>query len=140
MARKIDLSQNGLTGTIPTELGNLHGSTALSLFSNQLTGPIPSELGLLDSNTEPLETVRGTDDGIRNVTIISLFDNELTGTVPFSLGMLGKLKALEVYNNSGLRGTIPVNLCELGSWPEGGGIKIDCEMINCTCGACVCLV
>ena len=116
----------------------MHGVAVLSLYGNQLSGPIPSELGLLDSNTKPLELIRGKDNGIRNVTKILLHDNDLTGTVPLSLGMLGMLQVLEVYNNSRLSGTIPTSLCELGSWPEEGGIKVDCELVNCTCGACSC--
>ena len=140
LARNIDLSQNGFTGTLPTELGNLRGSAVLSLFDNQLSGPIPSELGLLDSNTEALDLIRPREyEGIRNVTKILLYDNELTGTVPSSLGMLGMLKALEIYNNSGLSGTIPASLCGLGSLSEVGGIKLDCELNNCTCDACSCM-
>ena len=137
--KRLLISNNMFTGTLPTELGNMHGVERLWLQNNQLSGPIPSELGLLDSNTEPIEVVRVIDKGIRNVTSILLHDNDLTGTVPSSLGMLGMLKALEIYNNSGLTGDIPTSLCDLESWPEGGGLKIDCELVSCNCSACNCL-
>lgn len=142
-AKRMIISNNMLTGNLPTELGNMHGLEWLLLDSNQLSGPIPSELGLLDSNAELVKVVqvpgRVPDDGLRNITSISLHTNDLTGTVPSSLGMLGKLKALDIYNNTWLTGEIPTSLCDLESWPEGGGLKIECELVSCNCSACDCL-
>ena len=138
-AKSIVLSQNGLSGTIPTEFGNLYGATVLDLSGNQLSGPIPSELGAMDSNAQPLELTRSNDDGTRNTTQINLGGNELTGTVPASLGMLGELRVLDISGNIELTGTIPESLCVLESWPDGGGIKLECELVNCTCDACACL-
>jgi Leucine-rich repeat (LRR) protein len=46
-----DGSSNNLTGTIPTELGNLSNLTRLYLSSNELTGTIPTELGNLSNLT-----------------------------------------------------------------------------------------
>ena len=43
----IILEGKGLTGSIPTELGNLTILTTLYLDNNQLTGSIPTELGNL---------------------------------------------------------------------------------------------
>ena len=45
----LDLSYNGLTGSLPPELGNLSKMTWLDLRDNQLTGPLPTELGALTS-------------------------------------------------------------------------------------------
>ena len=45
------LFRNGLTGEIPTELGNLSNLTGLYLGENQLTGEIPTELGNLSNLT-----------------------------------------------------------------------------------------
>lgn len=108
------------------------------MFGNLFSGPIPSELGALDSNTEPVEMDRPDDDGSRNISKIFLWGNALTGTVPPSLGLLTGLQLLEIYDNTGLTGGIPTSLCGLETWPEEGGIKVDCEFVNCSCDACLC--
>ena len=48
----IELSNNGLTGEIPSEIGNLTNLAYLGLSSNQLNGEIPSEIGNLMNLTE----------------------------------------------------------------------------------------
>jgi hypothetical protein len=44
---KLNLNDNVLNGTIPTELGLLSNLTELDLESNQLTGTIPTSLASL---------------------------------------------------------------------------------------------
>ena len=41
---KLDLSNSGLTGSIPPEIGNLTNLTYLNLSDNQLSGIIPDEI------------------------------------------------------------------------------------------------
>ncbi|KAK3242307.1 hypothetical protein CYMTET_47995 [Cymbomonas tetramitiformis] len=43
----LDMGDNSLTGTLPTELGNLTDLTHLSFADNRLTGTVPTELGRL---------------------------------------------------------------------------------------------
>jgi Leucine-rich repeat (LRR) protein len=43
----LSLGSNNLSGTIPTELGNLTSLIQLNFFNNSLTGTIPAELGNL---------------------------------------------------------------------------------------------
>ena len=86
------LHGNRLTGSIPRELGNLSSLVSLSLFDNQLTGPIPAELGNL-SNLEGL----------------LLAVNRLTGSIPSELGKLFNLKSLALFQNR-LTGPIPTEL------------------------------
>ncbi len=64
----LELSSEGLTGSIPAELGRLFELTVLDLSSNALTGDIPSELGLLF-----------------NLTEVRLSGNQLTGCIPVAL-------------------------------------------------------
>ena len=65
---ELDLSSEGLTGSIPAGLGTLFELTTLDLSMNTLTGNIPAELGLL-SNLEELR----------------LSGNSLTGCIPLGL-------------------------------------------------------
>ena len=43
---QINLYDNSLSGSIPSELGNLADLTTLNLSNNSLSGVIPSELGI----------------------------------------------------------------------------------------------
>ena len=66
--REILLSENGLSGEIPAELGSLANLLGLNLSENQLSGTIPSQLG-----------------GLSNLTELALNDNQLSGCVSDSL-------------------------------------------------------
>ena len=88
----LTLNENGLTGPIPSELGNLSNLEGLVLDRNRLTGSIPTELGNLSS----LET-------------LALSHNRLTGPIPPELGNLSKLEWLGLFGNpDGNRFTGPV--------------------------------
>ena len=65
---ELDLSSEGLNGSIPAELGRLFELTALDLSMNALMGDIPAELGWLPN----LEELR-------------LSGNSLTGCIPLAL-------------------------------------------------------
>ena len=123
---RLDLGGNGLTGSLPPELGDL-GSTCfaiLDLESNALTGPIPPELGNLASLqtlvlrdndlTGPVPSELGNLAGLG---LLWLNDNDLTGPIPPELGNLASLRSLDLHGNA-LTGPIPPklgNLASLGS-------------------------
>ena len=92
---ELDLSENGLSGTMPPELGNLTELEWLYLHSNQLSGVIPSELGRLT-----------------NLELLSLGDNRLRGVIPSELGNLTYLAVLHLRGNK-LTGEIPSALSKL---------------------------
>ena len=93
----LNLISNGLTGTIPAELGNLTNLESLYLGRNRLTGTIPAELG-----------------NLTNLHSLGLGANQLSGTIPAELGNLNNLLGLGLDHNQ-LSGTIPVALGSLSS-------------------------
>ena len=116
---ELDLSENGLNGTIPPALGSLVYLETLILAHNQLSGSIPRQLGKL-TNLEWLSLwdnkLRGTIPQelgkLSNLTWLDLEDNRLTGSIPPHLGNLINLKWLYLTNNQ-LSGSIPPQLGKL---------------------------
>ena len=78
----LDLTQKGLNGRIPTELGQLGGLVSLRLGRNRLAGDIPPELG-----------------NLVDLRMLALEGNLLTGSVPSELGKLKKLTDLWLQGN-----------------------------------------
>ena len=91
----LNLTTSGLTGIVPSELGELSELRYLHLYGNDLSGEIPSELGHL-----------------ANLDTLDLGDNQLTGTIPAELGQLARLVSLDLSANQ-LTGTIPAQLGDL---------------------------
>lgn len=94
--RDLNMSRNGvgeehggLSGSIPSELGNLNGLVKLSLNDNQLSGPIPGELGHL-----------------KQLKFLALNANDFSGVMPLELGNLSSIEHLKLVG-SGLDGCIP---------------------------------
>ncbi|XP_076913390.1 receptor-like protein EIX1 [Bidens hawaiensis] len=94
---KLLLSENKLTGNIPTSLGRLAALKVLYLDYNLLTGTIPESIGNLTSLTE-----------------LVLTGNQLTGLIPTSLGNLVLLRRLDLSENL-LNGTIPFSIGRLAN-------------------------
>ena len=92
---ELDLSESGLTGGIPPEIGDLTNLTSLSLNSNELTGSLPPEIG-----------------NLANLTWLYVHNNQLTGEIPPEIGILTNLNKLKLYNNQ-LTGEIPSEIGNL---------------------------
>ena len=90
------MGENGLTGEIPPELGNLADLRQLILYDNDLAGEIPPELGKL-----------------ANLEVLVLGEDDLTGEIPPELGKLANLEGLAL--GSALTGEIPPELGKLAS-------------------------
>ncbi len=96
----LDLLGNRLSGSIPTQLGNLSKLTTLILLGNRLSGSIPTQLGNLS-----------------NLTTLDLGHNGLSGSIPTQLGNLSNLTKLDLFA-SGVSGSIPAELGNLSNLTE----------------------
>ena len=117
---KLDLTENRLSGRMPSNLGDLSSLSELRLGNNHLSGPIPSELGKLSlltrldlENNDLSGPIPSQLGGMSDLRVLLLGDNNLSGRVPAQLGNLGKLSYLRIRNND-LTGAIP---------PEFGSLK-----------------
>ena len=105
---ELDLSANGLRGTIPN-LSALSDLSVLDLGQNALTGPIPdlsahTELTRLDLGLNDLSGSIPDPSALTNLTILNLGANQLTGPLP-ELNVLTNLTTLDLEGN-GLTGEI----------------------------------
>ena len=115
----LDLSDNGLTGPIPPELGDLSRLERLFLHDNRLVGGIPPEVGNLSRLTYlnlrvnavagPLPPELG---GLVNLRDLRVSYNRLTGPIPPELGNLSNLRRLYAHRNR-LTGPLPPELGNL---------------------------
>ena len=85
----LELRENGLSRTIPTELAQLSNLHVLDLRDHHLSGTIPSQLGSLTY-----------------LQVLDLSGNRLSGTIPSRLSSLGNLRELDLGFNQELTGTI----------------------------------
>jgi len=114
-----DLSSTGLTGDIPSEIGDLTNLTYLNLYNNQLTGEIPPEIGnltnlhFLDLGYNELEGQ--IPEGISNLTNLETLHinwTHITGEIPNSIGNLTSIEIIH-FNDNQLSGLIPDSICNL---------------------------
>ena len=96
LVAELNLPDDNLSGTIPSELGDLRRLVYLDLYSNQLSGSVPVELG-----------------NLANLTVLDLSYNQLSGFIPPELGNLSSLIHLTVCGNGQLDGPIPPELGNL---------------------------
>ena len=110
---KLQLVQNGLSGTIPSQIGDLNRLDFLNLSVNSLYGPVPQSLGnLTELDTLGLSSNRlegsipSALGRLRNLRVLGLGTNRLSGTIPDELGDSTRLEHLILTNNR-LTGPIP---------------------------------
>ena len=114
------LHRRGLTGTIPSEIGELVDLRFLDLSHNQLSGEIPEEvkhlgnLAALHLNVNELsgEIPTGLWE-LNTLESLSLGENDLTGGLAPEIANLRRLIYLNLQVTQ-LSGSIPVELTQLG--------------------------
>jgi hypothetical protein len=113
------LFDNGLSGPLPPEIGDVTNLRVIRMFNNQLSGSLPPELGSLSSLMELDLGFNGFSGEIAaelgsltNLTWLWLSGNELSGAIPAELGDLEQLKQLNLASNR-LSGSIPGELGKL---------------------------
>ena len=94
---EINLTDNDLSGSLPSELLTLLNLRRLMLNYNQLTGRVPEGIAVL-----------------RNLQELYLLHNRMTGQLPAALGSLTNLKILALAENN-FAGTIPPELNSLSN-------------------------
>ncbi|KAI4297565.1 hypothetical protein L6164_037450 [Bauhinia variegata] len=93
--KALNLSNMGLIGNMPPELGNLSFLSALDLSNNRFYGDLPKELLQL-----------------HRVKLLDLSDNGFSGQIPPWLGGLNELQHLSLQNNS-FGGFLPLSIANL---------------------------
>ena len=116
----LNLQGNLLTGSIPVELGELKSLQTLWLQINQLSGRIPAKMGQLSElvdlrlrNNQLTGSIPPEIGQLTKVENMALNNNLLTGEVPTEFGNLTNLKALDLSENPGLTGPIPLSMTGL---------------------------
>jgi len=116
---EIDIEENGLAGTLPSELRGLSKLRFLLLENGTMEGSIPSEIAELqflekiDLNYNELQGEIPTElYSLTTLNDLDLNDNQLTGTISTLIGQLTNLSLLSVEYNK-MQGSIPVELGQL---------------------------
>ncbi|KAI3888377.1 hypothetical protein MKW92_006693 [Papaver armeniacum] len=116
----LDLSNNSLTGSIPSSLGNCSGLIFLHLGINNLSGQLPNELAqvtrimylLLHDNI-----LEGTFPKIiqefKRLNVLTLGNNNFRGNIPTFIGSFLHLRILSLRSNA-FNGSIPKEISNLG--------------------------
>lgn len=94
---ELDLQDNNLNGSLPSQLADLTSLERLLLLRNDLAGSIPTSLGSFGQLQE-----------------LDLSENDLTGGIPSQLGSLAQLQRLRLSNNM-LTGAIPSQVGNLSA-------------------------
>jgi len=116
----IELSDNSLVGSIPSELGILSALTSITILSSfELTGSLPTELSRLTDlkritmRSNYLSGIIPTQiSTLRSLTTLDLENNILSGSIPTTLTVLTELQQLSIGGNE-IKGSIPADIVDL---------------------------
>jgi gliding motility-associated-like protein len=93
----LDLEMNKLSGTIPTDIGNVVNLQYISLGLNDLSGSIPSSI-----------------KNLANLRILQLYNNKLSGPIPAEIWSLNRLERV-IFSDNKLSGIIDAKVSNLAN-------------------------
>jgi hypothetical protein len=117
----LDLSENGLAGSLPASLKNLTNLQSLQLALNQVSGALPRELGTLSKLVFldlPFNRITGSLPvelgNLASLQLLNLGGNQIAGSLPAQLGSLRSLTYLDLSGNQ-ISGAIPAEMGRLAN-------------------------
>jgi len=160
------LTDNHLTGQIPTSIGHLKDLQGFFLGENKLTGTIPRQVGLMvdlkhfqiDGNNIG-GTIPNIISALNDLEGFKLSRNSITGTIPPNIGTLHRLVELRLESNqlegevpsemgdllslkvarlynNNITGNVPEEVCDLTTDEELTYLAVDCAGEKVTCNCC----
>ncbi|XVF65437.1 hypothetical protein PTKIN_Ptkin09bG0249000 [Pterospermum kingtungense] len=117
--RKLDLSHNVFSGTVPDGVLALHNLKELRLLGNHFSGPLPLDIGLCPHlNTLDLSYnlfIGPLPESLQRLNSLSFFsssNNMFTGDFPQWIGNMSSLAYLDLSSNN-LTGSLPLSIGNL---------------------------
>merc|ERR1712232_518751 len=142
------LTNNGLSGPLPSEMGLLTNLEELLMAGSNMGGStIPEEFWnmssaiFIDINGAGLEGTISTNIGrMTNMKGLKAARNSFNGTLPSEIGLLDDLLLLHIHVNPFLGGTVPLEVCLLRGPENLQFLNADCAgsvpRIGRTFGCC----
>ena len=110
---QLELNDNLLNGTLPSEIGDLTKLLVLNCSGNMLGGAIPTQIGNLimlqsiDLHKNLFNgTIPKTIENLTDLQFINFRENRLEGSIPSEIGNLSYLQTLDLRENE-ITGEIP---------------------------------